>query len=74
MTGKTIAVRTPKIHKLKSGKLYYYKTVAKGTATAVYGIDKSGYNLGGGLYMKKDHTVKYATVPSSIISSYNAIK
>ncbi|WP_088070549.1 pre-peptidase C-terminal domain-containing protein [Gottfriedia luciferensis] len=74
MKGKTTAVSSAKIYKLKSGKLYYYKTVVKGTETAVYGIDKYGYNLGGGLYMKKDRTVKYVTVPSSIISSYNAIK
>lgn len=74
MKGKTTAVSSAKIYKIKSGKLTYYKTVVKGTETAVYGIDKYGYNLGGGLYMKKDRTVKYATVPSSIISSYNAIK
>ena len=73
MTGKTIAVATTKIYKLKSGKLVYYKTIAKGTENGVYGTDKYGYKLGNSLYIKKSTTVKYYTVPSSIKTSYTLV-
>jgi len=73
MTGKTVAVATTKIYKLKSGKLVYYKTIAKGTENGVYGTDKYGYKLGNSLYVKKSTTIKYYTVPSSIKTSYTLV-
>ncbi|MEH6937414.1 hypothetical protein V7056_06045 [Bacillus sp. JJ664] len=73
MTGKTVAVATTKIYKLKSGKLVYYKTIYKGAENGVYGTDKYGYKLGNSLYIKKSTTVKYYTVPSSIKTSYTLV-
>jgi hypothetical protein len=72
--GKVQVIKDTTLYKLEKNKLKSYKTVKKGTESAVFSVNNQFgtiYNIGSNFYYKKSSSIKYLSVPKDISEKLN---